>query len=54
MFSSGINDRDIRWTFICESCGHENDNIDAYTDGLDVWGFCEVCTDSNNGKLNDD
>lgn len=54
MSGSGIDDRDVRWSFVCESCGHENDDLDATASGSEVWAFCEVCVMPSNGRLDND
>ena len=51
MRGSGIDTTDIRWSFVCESCGHENDDLDATAEGYDVWAYCEVCVMPNNGRI---
>lgn len=53
MSGSGIDDRDIQWTFICDYCESDNDNADATTDGSEVWSFCGVCLKPNIGRLED-
>ena len=51
MRGSGIDDRDVSWSFTCQSCEHDNDDIDATTDGNEVWASCEVCGMPNNGRI---
>lgn len=54
MNGSGIDDRDVRWTFICEYCEYENDDVDATASGNDVWAYCGECVMPNEGRLDND
>lgn len=51
MRGSGIDDRDIRWSFTCEYCEHENEDVDATTDGNSVCSYCEKCVMPNTGRI---
>ena len=51
MRGSGIDDQDTRWSFTCEYCEHENEDLDATTDGINVWAHCEECVMPNEGSL---
>lgn len=52
--SSGIDIRDIRWSFACQFCGHDNEDVDAYAERKDVWTKCELCGEMNEGRLDND
>lgn len=52
--TSGVDIKDIRWTFICEYCEHENDDIDGYVEYKNVWAYCEKCVMPNEGRLDDE
>jgi hypothetical protein len=53
MIGSGIDQRDTRWSFTCQYCEHENEDLDAKADGYDVWAYCEKCVMPNEGRLDE-
>lgn len=53
MSGSGIDDRDISWSFICQYCEADNDEADAQAAGSSVWAECGKCGELNEGRLDD-
>jgi transcription elongation factor Elf1 len=43
--SSGVNVREMDWTWQCPDCLHENEDVTVYVDGVDDYAnaTCEAC-----------
>lgn len=53
MRGSGIDVKDITWSFICSACALDNDDIDAKQDGRTIYATCIQCGWEHEGDVDD-